>query len=174
MKIMRVVAVLLAFLTLSCSAKSRQQQPTSPGAEFELGAKLFAAIKANNWGAFEPLTITSADFTLKRMNLSPVQAKQSYAGASLRPNLIAKLRTDFNRAVAGGAGQIDFRQAFFVGLGPVTASGNLSDIQNESIPFTTYSLKIDTGGRVIDATDLTPRFVVVPWEKGLRLLKLEF
>lgn len=157
-------AVLAALLSLLACTK-----PTSsPEA---LVKTAFAAIKNNDWSAYAPLTITTADFMLKENKVSKFKEGQTYAGSMLRPEEQKQQKEQFQKAAAGGTTILDFRQAKFDRAVQV-ASGNQELLTGGPIPVAVYAVALDGGGG--QASQLDPGFVVVEWNRTYRLLGLRF
>lgn len=136
--------------------------------------RAFEAIKAGDYSAYRELTITTADFVLKREKVNPMMEAQTYAGAVLKPQEQALQRGEFEQAVAGGEDQIDFKTAEWQGLGPLVDSGSQQLFESGSVPYMSYAIKIKQGGESIVSTELRPEFVLVDWGKSRRILRLFF
>jgi hypothetical protein len=134
----------------------------------------FTAIKKNDWAAYSRLTVTAADFMLRENKIGPFEEKQSYAGSVLKPEEIQSQRAQFESAVEGGDGLIDFRNAEFVALGSIVEKGDHPLLTGGSVPFVAYSVRINVDGKEFDSRELSPRFVVVKWGHKPRLLRLLF
>jgi len=131
----------------------------------------FAAIKANDWKAYAPLIITSADIMLTRDKVSPMQAKMSYAGDVLKPEELKRHRAQFDKAVSGGPEVIDFGKVNFKRAVRVSAADQeLWNGSSVSVVFYGVALKGGTG----DVSQLDPGFSVVQFADGYRLLALVF
>jgi hypothetical protein len=137
----------------------------------QLVAAAFAGIKANDWKAYAPLTITSADIMLTRDKVSPMQAKMSYAGDVLKPEELKRHRAQFDRAVAGAPEVIDFQKMTFQRAIKVAgADQELWNGSSVSVVFYGVALKGGNG----DVSQLDPGFSVVQFGDGYRLLALVF
>jgi hypothetical protein len=157
-------AVCVLLLTL-CGCSKPTQSPE------RLVEAAFAAIKANDWKAYAPLTITSADIMLTRDKVSPMQAKMSYAGDVLKPEEQKRHRAQFDKAVSGGPGVIDFGKVKFQRAVKVAAADQeLWNGSSVSVVFYGVALKGGTG----DVSQLDPGFSVVQFGDGYRLLALVF
>lgn len=99
----------------------------------------------------------------------------TYAGSVLKPEEEQSQRLQFDRAAAGGEGQVDFQHSTFIGPGEIILESRMELLdENESVPFKIYSLKVRTDGKEMDTRSLSPHFTVVPWEGEYRLMRLEF
>ncbi len=164
--------ILSTFFIVSVVMASCSSRPTTEEALLE---QAFDAIKENDWEAYQKLTITYADFLLKAQKTSRAEEQMSYAGGVLKPEELQSQREQFDRAVAGGEGQIDFRRTEFIGAGPVFLESTMELLTaEEKVPFKIYALKIAEGGMQRETRDLFPRFTVVPWEGEYRVMRLEF
>ncbi|GEM_PF-1345991 len=157
------------FLALSIGCSSKRSAP-----EKSILKKAFSAIKKNDWEAYSKITITRADYEIRKQKMSKFKAKQSYVGGVLKSEEREKQKAEFIAAVAGGEGLIDFKNAKFVGLGTLLGSGISEGLLNSEYSYRIYSLRIKTGGQVIDTVDLSPKFVLVLWGKEFRILELLF
>jgi hypothetical protein len=168
----KAFVILSAFIVVSVGTIGCTSRPTTEEALLE---QAFDAIKENDWEAYQKLTITYADFLLKAHKTSRVEEQMSYAGDVLKPEELQSQREQFDRAVAGGKGQIDFRRTEFLGAGPVFLESMMELLTaEEKVPFKIYALKIAEGGMQRETRDLFPRFTVVPWEGEYRIMRLEF
>ncbi len=132
----------------------------------------FAGIKADDWQRFQKLTITPADFMIRDMGLSAFKAPQSYAGGVLRPRQRDEQRRQFDEAVRGGPGLIDFQRSAYVGPGSLLDSGTRRVANNGSYSYEIWSITIETGEGEVDTTELFPRFTIVKWGDEWRILGL--
>jgi hypothetical protein len=163
----KAVALLMFFFVIAgCNTNS-----ASPVAKF--AEQVFHAIQDEDFGKFEKLTITRADFILKQQKISKFKAKQSYAGGVLKPREQAEQKAQFEQAVNGGDDQIDFKHSEFKSVIEID-EGLLLISEGYSIPSKTLALKLDMDGEIISTEDLPPYFVVVLWHKKFKLLRLEF
>ncbi len=131
----------------------------------------FESIKKNDWKAYAPLTITTADFILQENKVSKFKQGQTYAGELLRPEEHKLQKEQFQKAAGGGAGILDFRQSKFDRAVRV-ASANQELLTGSAIPVTFYAVALDGGGG--QPSQLDPGFVVVEWNRTYRLLGLRF
>ncbi len=168
-KCLYVQALLLDLLLLVALDGCRSVSP-----EEALLQRAFAAIQENNWQAFERLTITAADFSLRGPQSGALREQQSFISGVLRPQEKQRQREQFVRAVAGGPGQIDFRRAVFVGMGRVVRSGHVELLEGTRVPYTVYSVRIRMPENEKETDALAPGFVLVYWAGRPRLLGLEF
>ena len=157
-----VIACTAAVILSGCSSPT-----SSPEA---LVKSAFKAVKANDWQAYAPLIITTADFILKENKVSKFKQKLTYAGEILKPEEIALHKKQFGWAAAGGEGIVDFRQAKFEAA-TLIASGEQELLDGEVIPVSLYAVTLK--GTAVP-TALSPRFVVVSWGTTYRLLTLRF
>jgi hypothetical protein len=158
------VSLFIALLSLLACTK-----PTSsPEALVEAA---FESIKKNDWEAYAPLTITTADFILQENKVSKFKQGQTYAGGMLRPEEHKLQKEQFQKAARGGAGILEFHQAKFDRAVRV-ASANQELLSGSAIPVTFYAVALDGGGG--KPSQLDPGFVVVEWNRSYRLLALRF
>lgn len=131
----------------------------------------YQAIKANDWDAYEKLTVTTADFILKEYNAqSPVKQQSSYVGSQLKPEEQKRQREEFVRAAAGGAGQLDFRNGAF-GMAHLAASGDEQLLNGSVIPVAAYLVALE--GQAAPSEE-PPGFVVVKWGSFYKILRLTY
>jgi hypothetical protein len=146
-----------------------------PDTEERLLEKAFEAIQEKDWEAYNKLTVTYADFLLKSQKTGRFEERLTYARNVLRPEEQQSQREQFDRAAAGGEGQIDFQRSRFVATGSVILESRMELLdENETVPFKIYSLKVRVGGNESDTRLLSPHFTAVPWEAEYRLMRLEF
>lgn len=146
-----------------------------PVTEEILLEQAFGAIKDKNWEEYNKLTVTYADFLLKGEKTGRFEERINYAGSVLKPEEQASQREQFDRAMAGGKGQIDFQRARFLSAGVVILESRMELLnEGDNVPFKIYSLKVRVDGNDTDTRLLSPHFTVVPWEGEYRLLRLEF
>lgn len=162
-------SLLLGLLLLIALDGCRSVSP-----EEALLQRAFAAIRENNWQAFEPLTITAADFSLRGPQSGALREQQSFLSGVLRPQEKQRQREQFARAVAGGPGQMDFRRAVFVGMGRAVRSGHVELLEGTRVPYTVYSVRVRMSEHEKETDALAPGFAVVYWAGRPRLLGLEF
>jgi len=176
--------LLLFVLCCSCSSKdaddSQDQDAAQPAKsapatpEETLLRMVCNSIAKNDYSSFQRATITAADFALEAMNISSMQASQSYVGSSLRPTQRQKQKEQFDKAAAGGPGLIDFANSTFVGVGSLIESGNEQSMPKGSYAYNIYSVKIETNGQTIDTKDMFPKFKIVTWKGSQRLMRLVY
>ncbi len=175
--------VLIICLTITvvvffnCSGPGNQQQQTKKPDIDEFLGEAFKAIKNRDWGRYSKLTITSADFVLKKMGISTFKEKQSYVGSSVKPAEIKKQYAQFQQAVtvneANEEDMIYFDRDTFVSMGKIADQGIMPALNNTRIPYKVYTVKVKSdSGAVMD--DLYPYFVIVQWGSSPRILKLTF
>ncbi|HLF20715.1 MAG TPA: hypothetical protein VI704_07980 [Bacteroidota bacterium] len=143
-----------------------------PTTEERLLEQAFDAIKNDDWDAYNSLTITFADFLLKAQNINMFNEKNSYAGGVLKPEQLRQQQEEFQIAVEGGPAFIDFRNSDFVSSGNVVHSGSLEALDGPDIPYKIFSVRVNIAGS--PSSFSYPRFMVVPWNKEFRIMKLEF
>jgi len=143
---------------------------TSP--EEKLLKKAFSSIQNNDWDSYAKLTITSIDFTLQRNSVTPLKARQSYTGSKLKPQERERHRVRFEDIQKEKEGFIDFANAEFVSVGSIVETGMYPVMIGGEVPYTAYSLIIQTDGEEIDTKELYPHFVVVTWNNEPRILYL--
>ena len=135
--------------------------------------KAFDAIREGSWEGYSRWTITTSDFILKEQGMQGAfKEKQSFAGGVLKKEDKERARQDFQRAVAGGPGLIDFKKATFVGKGTLLHAGHEDTLSGGSIPVQVFSLRIKSDGKVVDTKDLGPHFVLTRWNGRFRVLRL--
>ena len=146
-----------------------------PVTEEILLEQAFGAIKDKNWEEYHKLTVTYADFLLKGEKTGRFEERINYAGSVLKPEEQASQREQFDRAMAGGEGQIDFQRGRFLSAGAVILESRMELLnEGDNVPFKIYSLKVRVDGNDTDTRLLSPHFTVVPWEGEYRLMRLEF
>lgn len=143
-----------------------------PTTEEKLLEQAFNAIKKEDWDAYGTLTVTYADFLLKAQSINAFHEKNSYDGGVLKPEQLKQQREEFEIAVQGGEGIIDFKNADFISPGNVVHAGSLEALEGPAIPYKIYSLKVKSPGSSL--THDYPRFMVVRWNEEFRIMKLEF
>jgi hypothetical protein len=176
-----VVIVLCFVVILGCSSStSTKEQPARPKKSSTIDKLLeqaFAAIKSQDWAKYQALTITSADFILKRRGITKFKEKLSYTGSSLKPEEITKQFEQFRRAKNVEEElkeeMIYFDEDIYVSAGKIVERGVMPTVGEVQIPYKTYTIKVKSGaGEVMD--DLYPYFVIVHWGNQPRILKLLF
>ncbi|MEX1275001.1 MAG: hypothetical protein WEE20_03665 [Bacteroidota bacterium] len=146
-----------------------------PDTEERLLDKAFEAIQEKDWETYSKLTVTYADFLLKSQKTGRFEERLTYAGNVLKPEERQSQREQFDRAAAGGEGQIDFQRSRFVATGSVILESRMELLdENDTVPFKIYSVKVRLNGNESDTRLLSPHFTVVPWEAEYRLMRLEF
>ena len=128
------------------------------------------ALRDGDWNRYRLLTITHADFLMKNQGF---KSELGYA-ATLRQEAQARLHKQFDAAVAGGAGRIDFRRAAYVGPGTLLRQETSDLLDGAAVPLRIYSVRIRLDGAELDTKDLYPRFVLAKWGEGERIYDLEF
>ncbi len=165
----RTMGLLLFFLIACLSSACSRATPQEVLLE-----KAFVALQKNDYENFKKLTITLADFELKRTKGGPFAKSQSYAGQVLKPEQVQAQRDQFKRATAGGPGCIDFKASKFIGIDTADQVTREPLLTGDPITCTVYSLKIKTTGAVADTKSLDPLFVVTSWGDQCRILELRF
>lgn len=159
-----LMCILLVFALGACASR--------PASEERLLEQAFDAIKNDDWDTYSSLTITYADFLLKAQNINAFNEKNSYAGGVLKPEQLRQQQEEFQLAVKGGPAFLDFRNSDFVSPGSVAHSGSLEALDGPDIQYKIYSVQAKTAGG--PSSSSYPRFMVVPWNKEFRIMKLEF
>jgi hypothetical protein len=165
--------IVLSSLLLLCGCPDGLKN----GTEEQLLQSCFTAIQKNDWESYARMTITSADIMQKMLgiNLSPSKTKPSYLSGILKPEEMKRHREDFDRAVLGGRGFIDFKRSKFLSPGSIVWQGDAAKALEEGgIPSRTYSLWIQTPEASLDSVNLYPLFTIVCWEGKWRLLALTY
>lgn len=150
-----VLFSILSILT-SCSHKIRSEE--------KLLKLAFHAIQQNSWNDYQRLTITLAEVT--------------DGDPKLKAQQLEVQKEDFQHAIQGGQGQIDFKTATYVGPGTLLAPVTL----NETTTFkgNVYSIKLKNQptspgtSAIVDTQSLYPQFLVVQTNGEYRLLALVF
>ena len=136
---------------------------------------VFNALKDEDWEAFQKLTITYADFLLRKQKINAFMEQQSYAGGVLKPEEMNKQRKQFEQTIRDKKNQIDFKNASFISLGSLINESSLELLVSDENIFTkTYSLIIQINDQIIDSKNLFPTFTIVRWYEEYRLLNLNF
>ena len=162
---------MLALFLGGCTGNSRK------ATEAQLLRQCFDAIQSNDWESYAQLTVTTADILHKALDIKPdpLRTAQSYIGDVLKPEQMKRLEADFRRAVAGGPGLIDFKNATFLAVGRVIWIDDAGrGMGGARVPAKTYSLQIRLQGASLDSQDLYPLFTMVHWEGRWRLVSLEY
>ena len=152
---------------------SSKPKPGTPTPSQEAAVReVFEALKAKDLTRFHGGMITTADFIMRDSGLSDFHKQASYAGSVLKPQEQEQQAQDYNTATRGGSDYIDFSSATFESLGTAVRTDAVETSDGKKIPYTEWSIKIKTGGKTIDTKDLYPRFQVVEWDKGHKVLNL--
>ena len=174
-----IALLLLVALATAChmlpgALKSAEETdtPESRASEERAVREAFDALKKKDMQRFRTISITRADFILRDNGLSDFHDEASYAGSVMKPEEQAEQARDFESATRGGPGQIDFASVTFKSLGTVLQSARIDSSDGKSFPFKEYSIVVKGPSGEVDTKDLSPRFVVVPWEGGHRILEL--
>lgn len=112
-----------------------------------------------------------ADIMLAQDKVSPMKAKQGFAGGVLKPEQIKAHHDQFDKAVAGAPEVIDFRQASFDRAVKMAAASQ-ELLNGNTVPVVFYGVAIKGGNGQVSQLD--PGFSVVEWSGGYRLLALVF
>jgi hypothetical protein len=155
-------------LAVTVAGCQRLDPTASPEAVVEAA---YAAIKAGDWEAYSDLTVTSADFILKEQGMqSKLKGQGSFAGAVLKPEEQQAQREQFERALAGGEGLIDFKLREF-GRAHLAARGFEETLSGSEIPISAYLVSVAGETR---PTQDGPSFVVAQWGSFYKVLRLTF
>ena len=146
--------------------------PESRASEERAVREAFEALKQNDLKRFRAVSITTADFVMRDNGLSDFHDQASYTGSIRKPEEEEEHADNFNAATQGGSHLIDFERSTFKSLGTVLQRARIDSVDGKSFPFKEYSIVVRGPGGEIDTKDLSPRFVVVPWENGHRILEL--
>jgi hypothetical protein len=136
--------------------------------------KAFTAIKANDWETYSQLTITAADFMQQQAGIGMAQEQLSYIGTTVKPQQQQKQRQQFERAVAGEPGTIDFARVKFLGLGEPIERGTHPLLTGGEMPYTVYVPRLAIDGKELDGHSLVPRIVLVQVGEAFRILELDY
>jgi hypothetical protein len=174
------VVLLLCFVVILGCSGSTNSQPSQTKSSKNIDNLLeqaFAAIKSRDRAKYQALTITSADFILKRRGISKFKEKQSYVGSSLKPEEISKQLEQFKQAKKVPEelkeDMIYFDEDTYVSVGKIVDQGVMPTVGDVQIPYKIYTIKVKSeSGKVMD--DLYPYFVIVQWGNQSRILKLLF
>lgn len=131
------------------------------------------ALKAQDWEAYSRLTITEADFMMVENNISESEADQSFAGSSLRPKQRQHLREQYEQAIQGCDGCLDFSRCLYV-FPTLSATSTITTLGGDDVILEEYILTIEMDGPETSAPGLGPYFILVPWEDEVRILSLRF
>jgi len=137
-------------------------------------ARAFAAIQKNDLDAYAELTVTMADFEMLKNKINVFGEGLTYAGKVVKPEEQERQREEFEKAVTGGPGIIDFKKARFVGLSDKVKRGAREMLSGGEVPYEVYSVIIELDGRRIDTGGMRPRFVVVEYYDDYSILGLSF
>ena len=135
-------------------------------------AEAYTAIAAHDWAAFEKHTVTPSDIINRQQGVSRFERSQTFAGSVLKPEEMKVLHEQFDLAVAGGAGQVDFASAKIIAV-TETDSGELELLSGGPASYVIFTLTVkdDSGA---DVTNLKPRFVLTPHGSFWNILALDF
>lgn len=164
--IVRIAALLVLLLPVGLAG-------CGPTAEERLLHNACLALKAQDWDAYSRLTITEADYLLRQNRLDGPEAEGTFAEDSLRPGQIALLRSQYDRAVRGGPGQLDFSRCRYV-YPELSRERVLETLSGEAVEVQEYRVEIEMDGPKRSAPGLGPVFVLARWEKGWRILALRY
>ena len=154
------------------TGKSTPGKPTE--SEERAVREVFEGIKQKDLKRYKAGLITRADFIMRDNGLSDFHDQASYAGSVLKPEEQDQQTEDYVTATRPGPGAIDFASSTFESLGTAVRSDSFETVDGKKIPFNEWSVKIKTGGQTIDTKDLYPRFQVVEWDGGHKVLRLVF
>jgi hypothetical protein len=146
--------------------------PESTASEERAVREAFEALKQNDLRRFRAVSITKADFILRDNGLNEFHDNASYTGSIQKPEEEQEHADNFAAAASGGSRSIDFKRVTFKSLGTVLQKARIDTVDGKSFPFKEYSIVVMGPSGETDTKDLSPRFVVVPWEKGHRVLEL--
>lgn len=140
----------------------------------ELAKQIFEAIKQHDEEAYSRLTITSADFDLKRDKVSPFKVGLTYAGSVLRPEMRHRQHKQFEMAIARPTDKcIDFSTCDFAGItGDVTHNQEL--VGGGSIPTRVRRFLVKKHNTTIDTKEMEPLLLITDWNGKPRVLSLVF
>ena len=168
------LGVVFAICAMMAGCKSKESSPGASKEQERLLKKAFAAIEDNDWEAYSHLTITTSDFSMERQGITGFKKGESYQGSVLKPEQEKKQKAQFEKAVAGGEGIIDFKNAKFVSAGGFTAKGTQELVSGGEIAVTSCFLRIKVSGEKKAREDLAPLFNLVDWKGVPRILALAF
>jgi hypothetical protein len=164
------LVALVAACDLLPTGKSTPGKPTE--SEERAVREVFEGLKQKDRKRYMAGLITTADFIMRDNGLSDFHDQASYAGSILKPDEQKEQMEAFDTTLDPGPGAIDFANSSFESLGTVVRSDSFEILDGEKIPFNEWSVKIKTGGQTIDTKDLYPRFQVVEWNGGHKVLRL--
>jgi hypothetical protein len=176
-----LIILLVVVVGLNCSSststKEQAAQPKKSNPIDKLLEQAFTAIKSQDRAAYQALTITSADFILKRRRIPTLKEKQSYVGSSLKPEELYKQLEQFKQAKnvpeEFKEEMIYFDEDTYVSAGKIVDQGVMPTVGEVQIPYKIYTIKVKSqAGEMMD--DLYPYFVIVQWGNQPRILKLLF
>lgn len=163
-----------AFLT-ACDIHLSGSVDTTPTPEEErVVREAFAVIRQGDVQKYWPLTITRADFIMRDNGLSDFHDQASVAGSVLKPEEQKQQGLDFEQASRNDPECIDFSSATFRSLGTLVRAGEIAMPEGKKLPFKEWSVVIGGPGGEVDTKDMSPRFVLVEWTDGPRILALRF
>lgn len=141
----------------------------------ELVETCFNCIRGRDWETYSAMTITVAEIAEALAAKSGAKKPENRLMRDvLRPGQEKALRAEYDRALTGMLGQIDFNKSEFAGLGAVVDPPRRFGSDPKGPLMTAYSVKLKSGAAVTDSKALSPHFVVVPWEGKWRLLALKY
>jgi hypothetical protein len=146
--------------------------PETKASEERAVREAFEALKQDDLKRYRAVSITKADFIMRDNGLSDFHDQASYTGSIQKPEEEQEHGENFNAATRGGSRSIDFKRVTFKSLGTVLQKARIDTVDGKSFPFKEYSIVVKGPSGEIDTKDLSPRFVVVPWENGHRILEL--
>jgi hypothetical protein len=149
--------------------------PTETDKIDELLGNAFKAIRNRDWEGYRKLTVTSADFILKKMKISIIKYKQTFAGSSLKPMELQNHQNKFETLIKMNSGKnegvIDFTNSKYDSMGKLVGRGVKTTLNNVEIPYQILTLKVKSLTDEIKK-DLLPYFVVVKWGDHYKILDI--
>lgn len=159
------ILLVLCLVAAACAWKPKSDQE-------RVIAEAFHAIAANDWATFEKHLITPGELINRQQGVSPFERSQTFAGGVLAPEERKARRAQFDRAVAGGDGQIDFATAKIAGIREVE-SMSFELLTGEEVSYTVYIAVVKTAaGEQVDT--LAPAFVLTADGSFWKILALDF
>ncbi|MBD3322042.1 MAG: hypothetical protein GF350_13170 [Chitinivibrionales bacterium] len=110
---------------------------------------------------------------MKKNNIGPEKARDSYLGGTLKPQLLKQHQNQFNRAVKK-EGDIDFSRAEFVSTGEMVKEGSIKTLISGTIPYTVYALNCTVDSQAVSTAQMHPQFAVTQWNGEPKILRLVF
>lgn len=162
----RIAALLLVLLSVGLTG-------CGPTPQEKLIHDACLALKAQDWDAYFDLTITEADYLLRQNRIDAPGGQGTFAGESLRPEQLAELRAQYDRAVWGGPGQLDFSRCRYV-FPTLEREQVRTTLSGERYQVQEYRVEIEMDGPERSAPGLDPVFVLARWDDGYRILALRF